>query len=157
MLTTTERLRFSEKWIPEPNTGCHLWIAAKSGKGYGRFTARVGGAKRTHGAHRIAWTLTNGPIPAGMLVCHKCDNPPCVNPEHLFLGTPMDNTSDMKAKGRGACGEASGGSQLTSHAVTEIRALRAGGALMREIAARFGVHKTTILNVLHGNSWKAAP
>jgi hypothetical protein len=64
--------------------------------GYG--TIRL--SRRDVGAHRVAWTLTNGPIPAGLVVCHRCDNPPCCNPEHMFIGTQRDNLADMFAKGR---------------------------------------------------------
>jgi len=77
---------------------CWLWTACRTTHGYGQFRPeRSRGAQ----AHRVAWELTNGPIPAGMLVLHRCDNPPCVNPAHLFLGTQSDNMRDMYAKGRG--------------------------------------------------------
>lgn len=69
--------------------------------GYGIFNAGTGRAnRRTVYAHRFAWEITNGPIPVGLLACHHCDNPPCCNPAHLFLGTHADNNADMNAKGR---------------------------------------------------------
>ena len=86
---------------PTP-TGCMEWTKGRRGKGYG--VLNVGSARV--GAHRYAWELAHGPIPPGMLVCHRCDNPPCVNVEHLFLGTPFDNMRDMTAKGRGNIGPA---------------------------------------------------
>ena len=76
--------------------GCWVWTAATNSRGYGHAT--FDGA-RTY-AHRIAYTLAYGPIPEGMFVCHRCDNPPCCNPAHLFVGTAADNAQDMAAKGR---------------------------------------------------------
>lgn len=83
-------------YVPEPNSGCFLWIGAVDRKGYGL-------VRRGHvnwRAHRLSWTLANGPIPAGMLVCHHCDTPSCVNPQHLFIGTHTDNEADKRKKGR---------------------------------------------------------
>jgi hypothetical protein len=77
-------------------TACILWAKSRSSKGYG--AAYYEG--RQIGAHRLAWILAHGPIPPGMNVCHRCDNPPCVNVDHLFLGTPGDNNRDTVAKGR---------------------------------------------------------
>ena len=81
---------FWDGCIPEPNTGCWLWLGFISPDGYG-----------TRLAHRRAWELARGPIPDGMLVCHRCDVRHCVNPDHLFLGTHLDNMRDMIRKGRG--------------------------------------------------------
>lgn len=87
---------FESKFIPEPNSGCFIWIGAASELGYGRF--RFNGT--VQGAHRVSWQLANGPIPDGMHVLHRCDVPSCVRPEHLFIGTDLDNVRDMHAKGR---------------------------------------------------------
>lgn len=76
-------------------TGCWEWTGDRR-HGYGIVVHE----KRRHYAHRLAWSLVNGPIPAGMYICHHCDNPPCINVEHLFLGTPKDNYDDMVAKDR---------------------------------------------------------
>lgn len=94
--------RFARHTIPEPNTGCLLWTGGAAPGGYGAFPIRkrlpgdpVGGR-----AHRVAWEMAHGPIPDGLFVCHRCDTPACVNVDHLFLGTPLDNMRDCIAKGR---------------------------------------------------------
>lgn len=89
--------RFTDKMIPEPMSGCWLWTAATDGRGYGV----IGIGRRVFKAHRISWLLHRGPVPDGMDVLHRCDTPPCVNPDHLWLGTAKDNAADMVAKGRG--------------------------------------------------------
>lgn len=148
---------------------CWLWLGATDPKGYGR----VGIRDRPRPAHRVAYELTNGPIPVGLLVCHRCDNPPCVNPAHLFLGTVADNVADMMAKGRGPNGErsgarthperiprgmAQGGAKLTDDQVVEIRRLYAAGAgSQRTLAARFGVAVITVSRVVRRTHWTHVP
>lgn len=87
---------FDTRWVEDAN-GCHIWQRSKTNRGYGTLT--TGGVGWL--AHRAAWALKRGPIPEGMKVLHECDNPSCVNPKHLFLGTSKDNMDDMMAKGRG--------------------------------------------------------
>lgn len=86
-------------------TGCWEWMAGCSNDGYGGIRNENGRSSR---AHRIAWRLTQGEIPEGMIVCHKCDNPKCCNPDHLFLGTTLDNVRDKWRKGRGPSGDRHG-------------------------------------------------
>lgn len=131
--------------------GCWPWTAAGLPDGYGRLSRKGIG----YLAHRMAWSLTNGPIPDGMNVCHRCDNPPCCNPTHLFLGTVADNNADKLAKGRHVAlvGELNGVARLTPDRVREIRALAAEGWDKARIARNFSVGRTTIRDVLSGRNW----
>lgn len=125
-------------------------------KGYG--LAWVDGRRiRTH---RVAMMLhLNGPIPDGLHVCHRCDNPACCNPAHLFLGTNDDNIKDRVVKGRSArnYGEKSKTNKLTSDAVKELLWARVGGAGFRELAARYGLDKKTVGMICRGENWPHIP
>lgn len=96
MIDQKTKDRFFEKVIPEPNSGCWLWIGAWHGDGYGIVKIRQVNFR----THRVSWELHNGPIPDGLCVLHKCDTPCCVNPNHLFLGTQPDNVQDCLNKNR---------------------------------------------------------
>lgn len=103
-------------------------------------------------AHRWAWIDTFGPIPDGLIVCHKCDNRCCANPDHLFLGTHADNAADREAKGRGARlkGEKNASCKLTTEAV---RAIKSDQRVYREIAANYKVAVSTIGEIKRGANW----
>ena len=93
--------RLREKLVHNETTGCVEFAGSRDRKGYGRIGVQLGFCRHeTRLAHRVAWELENGPIPDGLNVLHRCDNPPCCNTEHLFLGTLADNNKDMQAKGR---------------------------------------------------------
>lgn len=135
--------------------GCWEWQGARVFCGYG--VLNVGG--RRIGAHRLSYELHNGPVPGGLDVLHHCDNPPCVRPDHLFLGTAKDNTQDMMAKGRGRYlvlrGEACTSAKLTRGQVETIRReYSAGGISQSTIARQYGMSQSAIGALLRGESWK---
>lgn len=128
---------------------CWLWRGSKSAGGYGRIMINY----RRVRAHRLSWEIYHGDIPPGMFVCHICDNPLCVNPNHLFLGTNKDNVMDMVGKGRqnggGPKGERHGRSVLSNSQAKKIRDLyRSGDYSYRDIAKMFGIGKTTVYQIV---------
>ena len=144
------RERLEERIIPEPNSGCHLWLGSVNPNGYGKMKDGPKGVA----VHRLAWELHHGrPIPAGMYVCHKCDVPSCVNPDHLFLGTSRDNALDRSSKGRSfrPKGELHPRSKLTPKVAERIRHSTLTTATMAEIV---GVSVATIRRVRSGRSWR---
>lgn len=163
--------------FPEEGLECWVWRGARNNHGYGQLNLDN---KRIY-AHRIAWEHCFGPIPHGLCVLHRCDNPPCINPAHLFLGTYVDNALDMVRKGRDAAtrhpervlrgdqhpshlrpetrprGEAHSGAKLTVEKVREIRRRFAAGVAARALAREFGLGRSTIQHVIHRESWKSVP
>lgn len=135
--------KFNEKFIPEPMSGCWLWVSAYFTNGYGYVTD--GGRNRR--ASRVAYELFCGPIPKGLLVRHSCDNKSCVNPAHLLVGTDQDNSNDAVRRGRVAKGERAGRAKLTDAQVAEIRLRRATGESSVTIARDFGVWHTHVLTL----------
>lgn len=144
----TPAQRFAHYTMPEPNSGCLLWLGNCTVAGYG--VLRI--LKKVVYAHRFSWVHHFGEIPAGLHVCHKCDVPGCVNPNHLFLGTDADNLSDMRSKGRHNLGIKNGAAKLNEDAV---RFIRANPSLsLASLARKFGVGHQTIGNVRLGLRWK---
>lgn len=133
---------------------CWLWLGPRDRKGYG--TTHLGGS-RQRGAHQAAWLFANGPIPQGLWVLHKCDNPPCVRPDHLFLGTSDDNIMDMIRKDRHAYGSRKPKAKLTEIDIVEIRRLCSNGTPYRPIAARFGVSLSLIGLICRRKRWRHVP
>lgn len=147
---------------------CWEWQGAQVRYGYGNSTLILQG-KRVRGAHRVAWVLQFGPIPNNLCVLHKCDNPPCVNPAHLFLGTRADNIRDCIRKGRNktdiagemarhperrAKGEKIGLAKLTEKDVENIRRLYKEGWPQDIVGSKFGVSQSTISHIINRKTWK---
>ncbi len=120
---------------------CWLWIGSTQAMGYGQFWYKN---KQTI-SHRTSWILHKGNIPEGLIVCHKCDNKKCVNPDHLFLGLHQDNTDDMISKGRNYVQK----SKITEDDQKTIKHLYSTGITQREIAKKFKCHQKTIFRIIH--------
>lgn len=137
--------------------GCWLWTGPSQGRGspYGCMYTNVDGVQSQMKTHRMAYEIWVGPIPDGMIVCHRCDVTLCCNPDHLFLGTYSDNTQDCVAKGRKnpPRGERQGQSILTTDDVRAIRELRAQGHGATELARKFGVSQPTISMICARKRW----
>jgi hypothetical protein len=131
-------------------TGCHNWTGTLSGARYGQLYVQ---GKRRY-AHRYAYERVNGRIPAGMEVCHRCDNPQCVNEEHLFVGSHADNMADASAKRRTRQGSRHWGAKLTED---DVAFLRSSGLATATLARRFGVERATIRNAREGRTWRHLP
>lgn len=150
--------RIQRFWSKVDRSGdCWIWTACRHKQGYGEMGVWVGGKVRTLLAHRAAWALMKGEIPKGLLVLHRCDNPPCVNPSHLFLGTQRDNMRDCSAKGRAGKlrGSQIGNSKLTEEQVVEIRRLFSLGGMSKAALGRmFGVTDVNIFDIVARKRWK---
>jgi hypothetical protein len=141
-------IRFWSKVQIQDKEDCWNWIYKGTSQGYGEFWDN-----QTHSSipsHRVAWMLTNGEIPKGFCVCHKCDNPKCCNPLHLFLGTQKENMKDMRAKGRGAKTY----KRFLEKEVIEIKELHALGVSGRTLAKEFSTSPSRISKIVTGLVWK---
>lgn len=144
--------------ITKDASGCWLWNGVLDKKGYGRIFVN----RKRYFAHRLSWIVHNGEIPQGMYILHKCDNPTCVNPDHLFIGTQKDNVDDCIEKGRrkhvaeSLCriyGSKNGGARLTENDVIEIKKRLSVGEQQKRLAIEYGVGRATIWDIAHGKTW----
>ena len=145
--------RFHDKVDQQPEDGCWLWTGATKELGYGV----IGLGRRDEGtakAHRVAWMLYRGEIPEGMCILHRCDQPKCVRPEHLFCGTLSDNMKDCVSKGRNFIPDNRGTNakwaKLTETAVQDIRSKAMSGVAY---ARKYNVSKSAIYQIWCGNNW----
>jgi hypothetical protein len=141
--------RIRDNVVVDSATGCWVWSLSRNEHrgGYGQLHIN----RRLRRAHRISYEVFVGPVPRGMMVCHRCDNPPCCNPGHLYAGTPADNVRDMDERGRRVrCGK------LSAEQAADIRARLACGDRLVDLAREFGVHRETIRRIKVGDIWRAA-
>lgn len=130
--------------------GCWLWMGYCDENGYGGLTI----ARQRETAHRVSWRISCGEIPDGLFVCHRCDTPSCVNPNHLFLGNNLDNVTDMVSKDRECRGERSPFAKLTEMEVINIQIRYANRESQESIASDFGVSRSHISDICSGGSWR---
>lgn len=138
--------RFDAKVIPEPNSGCHLWLGSLINDGYGQFT--VCGKKVL--AHRFAFARANGSIPDGVIIRHTCDVRCCVNEQHLIPGTHADNANDKVIRGRSVRGSSASWSKLTE---ADVIAIRSADGSLTEIAQRFNTSVPNVSDIRRGRRW----
>lgn len=150
-LTEEEIARFHSNW-QQKESGCHEWMRARNTEGYGYMTVQSMQLR----ASRLAWMIASGPIPEGMWILHRCDNPPCVNPEHLFLGGPKANTQDMLSKGRRPSrkGDLSPTRILSGAQVVEMRSLWYDGVRQCDLARRYSVSPACVRLITKGKRWQ---
>ncbi len=142
---------FHPRVMPEPNSGCWLWIGSAGKDGYGTINV---GANKYWRVHRLSWHENRGEIPKGMHVLHRCDGPTCVNPDHLFLGTDADNTKDKMAKGRHLWGEDNPPAKLTE---TMVKQLLADPRPAKEAAPDYNISESQFSAIRRGLYWKRIP
>lgn len=141
--------RFNAKFIKDELSGCWLWVGSVSRLGYGKFSI----GRFMYVAPRLSLAIAGRAPGSEEFACHTCDNPRCVNPDHLFVGTRQDNIIDMHQKGRAAIGERMPTAKLTANLVREIRSLRGVGHTQKSLAIRFGVGQMTISRIVRGQMW----
>lgn len=143
---------FNKKYRINPDSGCWEWTASLIGKGYGQF--KCAEDPRQQYAHRFSYLIHKGEIPAGKCVLHRCDNPKCVNPDHLFVGSKLDNGQDMQRKGRSTYGEKNTQAVLSAADIRTIRSLCAEGELPQwRIAKMFGIQQMEVSRIYRRERW----
>lgn len=145
-----------QKEVTYTRTKDNCWEITSHVTSVGLGYAQIERKGRRLRSNRWAWEKNFGPIPEGFYVCHTCDNPACINPDHLFLGTPRDNSEDMVRKGRVArqIGSTNGAAKLTEEDIPQIRALHENGLSQRKIATMFLVSQRTIGRILNHQTWR---
>ena len=156
-----ERIR--SRSVEDAKTGCWIWQGAVRSveSPYGRLTigSRSDGSRRTIGAHQLSYMTFKGPIDGGLCVCHRCDNPRCVNPDHLFLGTKKDNADDRDEKGRNKPAPVYKGVDAPWAKLTaaQVSSIRASGLSSRKIAPDFGISDGQVRAIRRGEYYPAPP
>lgn len=149
-LTVGDRLEFYS--MPTTDCGCSLWLGCLNKNGYGQL--RLNG--RMVYAHRLSWENKNGPIPDGLFALHHCDNPACINPDHLFLGSHKDNSDDKVKKKRHRWNPSPplGADNLNAKLTdSDVAKIRASNATQRKIAADFGIAQVTVSKIINRKQW----
>ena len=141
--TGTLEEKFNRHWMAEPNSGCWLWMSACDKDGYGLLRHE----KKNIRAHRASYQMYTGNIPAGQFVCHRCDLPSCVNPDHLFLGTNSDNQKDASRKGRHAH------QRLSIDDVVDIKRSVSLGMTQASMCRKYGLSDGHISQIISGGRW----
>lgn len=139
--------RFEKKFVPITKSGCWIWTG-RIAREYGRFLFKG----KNNLAHRVSYMLYVGAIPKGLKVLHRCDVPSCVNPNHLFLGTQLDNVRDMFSKGRQPkCKANTNSAKLT---LVEVNEIRKSNRSVKELSLSYGVTRETIYNIVNYKTWR---
>lgn len=161
--TKREIERFHTKYVKNGPSGCWEWVAGKFDSGYGMFSAICGvnyrsdtQRKKTMSSHRVSWMIHNkASIPDGQLICHHCDNRACVNPEHLYLGTHLDNNRDTIRRNRGnrSVGSECSWSKVTEEDVLEILNHEYGRGANKALSKKFGISQSQVSHIRRGHRW----